>query len=203
MLKTWINPKYLDENEIKKIRENFKKAKPYPNFVLHDFFNKSKLLGLKKTVLMERFEKQDKDLFSFSQTKELSHSKNKIVQEFFSLLSSNVFLSLIENLTGQKNLANADMHAHLYTQGDYLLFHDDVVEGRKIAYIAYLSDLKPIDGGSLRMFNIKAPLQPAKKITPRFNSFACFKVSGESLHDVEEAKSNKKRLTVGGWFNGD
>ena len=202
MLKNWINPKYLNENKIKRIREISRKAKPYQNFALTDFFNKNKLLSLKKAVLKERFERQDKDLFSFSQTKELRHSKNKIVREFYNLLSSGEFLNLMEKLTGE-TLENADMHAHLYTQGDYLLFHDDVVEGRKIAYIAYLSDLKPIDGGSLRLYDIKKPLQPSKKITPKFNSFACFKVSGKSLHDVEEVKSDKKRLTVGGWFNGD
>lgn len=198
----WINPKYLDEKEIKKIRKNFKKARPYPNFALHDFFNENKLLKLKNAILRERFEKQDKDLFSFSHTKELRHSKNRIVQEFCNLLSSNEFLNLMEKLTGE-TLEIADMHAHLYAQGDHLLLHDDVVEGRKIAYIAYLSDLKPIDGGSLRLYDIKKPLQPIKKITPRFNSFACFKVSANSIHDVEEIKTNKKRLTIGGWFNGD
>jgi Rps23 Pro-64 3,4-dihydroxylase Tpa1-like proline 4-hydroxylase len=198
----WISPKYLDGTEIEKIRKNFKKAKPYPNLALHGFFNESKLLGLKKAVLAEKFEKQDKDLFSFSQTKELSRSKNKTIREFFNFLSSNGFLGLMELLTGE-TLENADLHAHLYAQGDYLLFHDDVVGRRKIAYITYLSGLKPVDGGSLRLYDLKKPLHPAKKITPMFNCFACFKVSGKSLHDVEEIKTNKKRLSVGGWLNGD
>ena len=198
----WINPKYLDEKEIKKIRKHFKKAKPYPNFVLNDFFNENKLSGLKSQILKEKFEKQHKDLFSFRQTKELSYSKNRIIREFYELLSSNEFLDLMKRFTNEKHLRGADMHTHLYTLGDYLLFHDDVVEGRKIAYIAYLSDLKSIDGGSLRLYDIKAPLQPVKKIIPRFNSFACFKVSAKSLHDVGEVKANKKRLTLGGWFNG-
>lgn len=198
----WINPKYMDEGEIKKIRKNFKNAKPYPHFVLANFFNKNKLLKLKKAILKEKFERQDKDLFSFSQTKELSYSKNKVIGQFYDFLSSKEFLNLMKRLTNEKSLENADMHAHLYSQGDYLLFHDDVVEGRKIAYIAYLSDLEPIDGGSLRLYNIKKPLQPIKKIIPRFNSFACFRVSAKSLHDVWEVKFNKKRLTLGGWFNG-
>lgn len=197
----WINPNYLNEGKIKRIRESFKKAKPYPNFMLPDFFIENWLLKLKNAILKEIFERQDKDMFSFSQTKELSYSKNRVIGQFYDFLSSDEFLYLMKKLTGE-TLDGADMHAHLYAQGDYLLFHDDVVEGRKIAYIAYLSDLKPIDGGSLRLYDIKKPLQPIKKIIPKFNSFACFRVSAKSLHDVDEIKSNKKRLTVGGWFNG-
>ena len=95
------------------------------------------------------------------------------------------------------------MQSHKMVQGDYLLFHDDVVEGRKIAYITYLSDLSEADGGALRLYNIKKPLRPIKKIYPRVNSFACFNVSEKSLHDVEEVKSKKQRLTIGGWFMGN
>ena len=95
------------------------------------------------------------------------------------------------------------MQSHIMVQGDYLLFHDDVVEGRSIAYIVYLTDLSPKDGGALRLYDIKKPLNPAKHIYPKFNTFACFKVSSKSLHDVEEIKSKKQRLTIGGWFYGN
>ena len=200
MLKGWLNPKYLDEKEIDKIRNNFLKSKPYHNFNLPDFFNKNKLLKLRDEVLKEKYELVDKDLFTLSHTKDLISSDSAIIKEFYKFLSSNEFISLMEKLTGEKLSNKIDMQSHSMVQGNYLLFHDDVVEGRKIAYIAYLSDLNPNDGGRLQMYDVKNPVKPVKQIVPKFNSFACFKVSNKSLHDVEEIKSKKQRLTTGGWF---
>ena len=92
MLKEWLNPKYQNENKINKIKNNFLKSKPYQNFALNDFFNKGKLLQLKKEIAKEKFEKIDKDLFSLSHTKDLISSKSKIVKEFCQLLSSKKFI---------------------------------------------------------------------------------------------------------------
>lgn len=200
MLNKWINKKYLNENNIKKISKEFLKSKPYPNFALNEFFNRDKLLKLKNEILKEKYEKVDKDLFSLSHSKDLASSQNSVIKEFYNFLSSEEFISLMEKLTSQKLSLKIDMQSHRMVQGNYLLFHDDVVEGRSIAYIVYLTTLNSSDGGALRLYDIKKPLKPIKKIHPRFGTFACFKVSAKSVHDVEEIKSNKKRITVGGWF---
>ncbi len=199
----WINEKFLYESEIKKINKMFLNAIPYPNFALDNFFNENKLLKLKKEILMEKFEKIDKDLFSMSHTKDLVSSKNLLLQEFYNLLSSQDFIKLLQKLTGENLSLKIDMQSHRMVLGNYLLFHDDVVEGRKIAYIVYLESLKSRDGGALRLYNIRNPLNPIKKIIPKFNTFACFKVSSKSMHDVEEIKTNRQRLTIGGWFYGN
>ena len=203
MLHEWINSKYLNETEINKISTNFIRSKPYPNFNLPNFFNKNKLTKLKNEVLKEKYELVDKDLFTLSHTKDLISSKNPIIIEFHELLSSKEFISLIENITCEKLSNKVDMQSHSMTQGNYLLFHNDVVEGRKIAYITYLSNLNPEDGGRLQLYDVKNPSKPISQIVPKFNSFACFKVSNKSLHDVEEIKSKKQRLTIGGWFYGN
>ena len=204
MLSEWINQKYLKQANINSIRKSFIKGKPYPNFALADFLMKEKALLLEKNVLKEQFTKQDKDLFSFSNTKGLLHSSNQIVGEFFSFLSSKELLKYMAYLTNEEKFNGIDMHAHKFVQGDYLLFHDDVVEGRGVAYILYLSHgFKEADGGRLRLYDIKKPQKPVKSVLPLFNSFACFKVSNKSLHNVEEVKTGKVRLTVGGWFYGD
>lgn len=203
MLNEWINKKYLNKGAINKMKSKFLKASPYPNFALGAFFNKHRLLRLKKEIMKEKFVGQDKDLFSFSNTKELKYSKNKIIMEFFDFLSSAKFLNFMEKLTWEKHLTHIDMHAHNFKQGDYLLFHDDVVENRKVAYIIYLSTLNVKDGGKLQLYDVKNPIKPIKSIIPKFNSFACFKVSTKSLHDVEEVKTKKQRLTIGGWFYGN
>lgn len=203
MINKWVNKKYLNAQNIKQIRNKFLKAKPYPHFVLKDFLNKNKISELRKAVLEEQFEKQDMDLFSFYNTKELKFSNKDILKEFAHLLSSKNFFNLVKKLTNEKNLENIDMHAHLYKQGDYLLFHDDVVEGRKIAYILYISEgFSAKDGGKLELYDVKNPKKPLKSIIPNFNSFLCFKVSKKSLHAVEEVRSDKQRLTIGGWFYG-
>lgn len=204
MIERWINEKYLENETIKKTIYQFLDAKPYPHFVLHDFLRQDKILKLRNAIFKEQFTRQDKNLFSFYNTQELRFSKSKIVKDFFNLLSSIEFLSLMKNLTKEKSLKSIDMHAHLYRQGDYLLFHDDVVEGRKIAYIIYMSEgFAAKDGGRLELYDTKNPSKPVKSIIPEFNSFLCFKVSGKSLHAVEEVKSAKERLTLGGWFYGN
>ena len=204
MLKNFINKKYLNENEIDRISTKFIKEKPYPHFVLNNFFNKVVVSKLKKEILKEKFYKQDRDLFSFLNTHELKYSQNKIIKDFFNFLCLMKFLKYIEELTNGKNLKSIDMHAHLFKRGNYLLFHDDVVEGRKIAYIVYLSEgFKSKDGGRLQLYDIKNSIKPIKNIVPTFNSFVCFKVSKKSLHAIEEVKTNKQRLTIGGWFYGN
>ena len=42
-----------------------------------------------------------------------------------------------------------------YSRGDYLLCHDDELEGRRIAFILYLvpEDWGPADGGGLQLFS--------------------------------------------------
>ena len=202
MLNEWINPIYSDKKRINEIKNNFKASKPYPNFALSAFFNSSRLLKLRNEIIQEKFEKIEKDLFSLSHTKDLASSENKAIRDFHSFLSSKEFVLFMENLTGEKLSCRIDMQSHIMEQGDYLLFHDDVVEGRSIAYIIYLETLNTRDGGKLRLYDVKKPLHPVKEIVPTFNTFACFKVSSKSLHDVEEVKSKKQRLTIGGWFYG-
>ena len=203
MLLEWINKKYLNERKISEINKLFLKSKPYPNFALADFFNENKLLKIKKAVLKEKFERIEKDLFSLSHTKDLISSRNKTINEFYKFLSSQEFIDLMKKLTSEKLSLKIDIQSHIMEQGDYLLFHDDKLEGRKIAYIVYLSKLGAKDGGRLQLYVIKNPIKPIKSIKPIFNSFACFKVSRKSLHTVEEIMSEKKRLTIGGWFYGN
>jgi prolyl 3-hydroxylase /prolyl 3,4-dihydroxylase len=170
---------------------------------LSNFFKKEKLLAVKKGILKEKFSKIDKDLFSFSHTKDLASSTEKTVNEFYNLLSSSEFIELMENLSGIKLIKKIDMQSHSFSKGDYLLFHDDDLLGRKIAYIIYLSDFSRAEGGKLSLYDIKKPLNPIKQVIPKFSTFACFKVSNDSLHDVEEVLANKKRITIGGWFYGN
>ena len=203
MLSEWINPKYLDEKEIIRIRSDFLNSKPYKNFSLDNFFIRGRIMQVKNAVKKEKFELVGKDLFTLSHTADLSSSKNAVLREFYKLFSSKEFVAFVGKLTQEKLSLRIDMQSHSMKQGNYLLFHDDVVEGRKIAYVVYLSGLSSNDGGALRLYDHKKPSKPIRQICPEFNSFMCFKVSDKSVHDVGEIKSNKERLTIGGWFYGN
>lgn len=202
MITKWITKKY--NKNASQLTKKFITAKPYPHVVLHDFLNPAKLEKLRKTLLKELFERIDKDLFSFENTKDLATSKSNIIQEFYNFFSSTEFRKFVEQMTGEKLGSISDMHGHLFKQGDYLLFHDDLVEQRKIAYVINLSKgFTSKDGGRFMMYNMKKPQKPAIVVLPEFNTVVCFKVSTKTLHAVEEVLTNKKRLSIGGWFYGN
>lgn len=52
-------------------------------------------------------------------------------------------------------LDHIDLAGQIYSPGDYLLCHDDQLEGRKVAFICYLVDEEwnlDEDGGSLDLY---------------------------------------------------
>jgi len=96
-----------------------------------------------------------------------------------------------------------DISATLYEDTDFLLCHDDQLEGRKIAYFYYLSSLKKKEGGRLNLLAVDQgkPTAIATSIIPTFNTFACFLVSERSFHEVEEVIRDTQRIAISGWFH--
>ncbi|MDO8642452.1 MAG: 2OG-Fe(II) oxygenase family protein [Candidatus Woesearchaeota archaeon] len=201
----WIT-KYAEKNTIVALKKQFTSAKPYPHLVLSNFFNPKKSVEILKALVQEPMEEKEADLFKFMQTKDLVGTNNKILKEFRAFLCSDEFVSFMEHLTGLKLKRGViDMHGTLYQDTDFLLCHDDQLEGRKIAFLFYLSNLKEKDGGSLNLFNSKnkMPTTVVKKIIPQFNTFTFFEVSPVSFHEVEEVITDVQRIAIGGWFHGD
>jgi len=188
--------------EVRKLKEEFIEAKPFPNLSIKNFLKDHKLLF--EAIKKEKFYKKDSDLFSFSQTSNLFYSKNAVIQSAVKLFSSQTFSSLISAVSGIKLKAGAlDISGSLYEKTDYLLCHDDRVEDRKIAFILYLNALAEKDGGALALYLNKGS-HPYKKIVsylPAENSLFIFQVSKISWHEVEEVLSNKKRYAIGGWLH--
>jgi len=181
----------------------FVKNKPYKHIIINNFLSEKRAKDLLRALKKERFEEKDSDLFQFRQTQELKYSKNKVVKEFYRFFSSKEFLDLVGKITGKK-LRKADMAGTLYIDTDYLLCHDDRLEGRKIAYVYYLSeDFKEKDGGAFVLLDSKNKKvnKAAKKYYPKWNSLLLFEVSKKSWHEVEEVVGNKKRYAIGGWFH--
>ena len=142
---------------------------------------------------------KESDLFQFSQTEDIAASKEEALRAFRDFLRSKRFLSFMESLTGFKLKEDTvDLSGTLYKNTDFLLCHDDQLEGRKIAFLLYLSNLEIEDGGSLRLFD--KIFKSFKRITPRFNKFVLFEVSKISYHKIEEVVNDKQRIALGGWF---
>ncbi len=201
--KNVLSEKFLNKNNILKAKEKFKSAKPYQHIQIKNFLKKE----YAEKILLEaeklKFKEKESDLFSFKQTDDLYFSKNQFIKKFHSAFCSRKFFNFISEITGEKFSGTMDMSATLYESGSFLLPHDDKLDGRKIAYILYLSkNFSQKDGGSFIVYNSKSnhPTTTAKKYLPDFNSLLLFKVSKNSFHEVEENISSKKRYAIGGWI---
>ena len=96
------------------------------------------------------------------------------------------------------------MAAYVYGLGDFLLPHDDQVEGRVIAYSLHLTpEITKKTGGSLNVFNAskEGKSELIESIIPKFNSLILFEVSNRSWHQVSEIMEDIQRLTVTGWYH--
>src|SRR3989338_3681278 len=191
----WLSPHYLNPKTISTLKTKFHNAKPFLHLELNNFFNSQKIKQIERALKTESFEFKQADLFQFSQTKDLISTNNKVLQEFRAFLISTEFIDFMESITCCKlKQKSIDLAGTLYKDTDFLLCHDDQLEGRKIAYFLYLSTMKKDDGGTLQLYNsIKnKPTQIQTTITPHFNTFAFFQVSPKSFHSVEEVTSKKQ-----------
>ncbi|HIH12924.1 TPA: hypothetical protein HA242_04320 [Candidatus Woesearchaeota archaeon] len=200
LLQEWISPQYLQLKKIEKFRSAFLGHTPFPYLELKGFFRKQKIMKVLPALRKEMFIRKEADLFQFSQTQDLVSTKSKILQKFRSFLSSPELVTYLSNLTNTNLKAKEiDMSGTLYQDTDFLLCHDDRLEGRKIAYFVYLSTLDRKDGGRLLLYDQLEKV--AASIIPTFNTFAFFAVSAKSLHVVEEMVRPKQRLAISGWFH--
>ena len=200
LLQEWISPQYLQLKKIEKFRSAFLGHTPFPYLELKGFFRKQKIMKVLPALRKEMFIRKEADLFQFNQTQDLVGTKSKILREFRSFLSSLELVTYLSNLTNTNLKARViDMSGTLYEDTDFLLCHDDRLQGRKIAYFVYLSTLQRTDGGRLLLYDQLEKV--AASIIPTFNTFAFFAVSAKSLHVVEEMVRPKQRLAISGWFH--
>ncbi|MEK6910913.1 MAG: 2OG-Fe(II) oxygenase family protein [Nanoarchaeota archaeon] len=184
---------------------DFAKNMPFPHLLIESFLGEKEAERLALALKKEEFEEKDSDLFSFKQTQDLHYSENKEIKEFVKMLESREFAERIEKISGIKVKKGAfDLAGSLYENTDYLLCHDDELEGRKIAYVYYLcEDFSEKDGGALALLEDDngKPGKSGKRYSPKWNSLMIFEVSKRSWHEVEEVIGKKKRYAIGGWLH--
>ena len=155
---------------------------------------------------------KNNDLYKFKQSvQDLRHYEG--LAEFPAISSFHKFLvdevkHWVGKAWGVDDLTDeVDAFAARYDYSDYLLAHDDQLEGRRIAYIWYLTDDKWgfKDGGKFTMIHCNPEHQPSTfsmGIAPQPNQLLTFEVSPRSYHMVAEVLSrDKSRVSIGGWFH--
>jgi prolyl 3-hydroxylase /prolyl 3,4-dihydroxylase len=209
-LKQWINPKYLESDYLYQLHKQFSQAIPFEHLVLEDFLIEEKLDLILDELSDEEFYERESDLFQFMQTNDLISANSELLRDFRNFLCSLEFITWMQTVTSVPLIENIlDLSGNLYTDTDYLLCHDDGIEemktGRRVAFIYYGTDLEEEDGGTLNLFNSDGglPNKVVKKIIPKYNQFAFFKISKISFHEVEEVYTEKFRITLTGWFHGN
>uniref|UniRef100_A0A0K2V3K4 2oxoglutarate and irondependent oxygenase domain containing 1 [Otolemur garnettii] n=1 Tax=Lepeophtheirus salmonis TaxID=72036 RepID=A0A0K2V3K4_LEPSM len=156
------------------------------------------------------YKEKNNDLYKFIQSMDLNGIKESIYIDALKNLLYGPLLSWMKDITGiELSEAHIDMFAAQYKFSDYLLCHDDELEGRRIAFIWYLvpSDWNEKDGGALDLYdrdeNSGEPRRVINSLIPLRNSFSFFEVSHLSFHQVAEILSkDKTRLAITGWFRG-
>ncbi len=202
-LKEWITPQYLSLQKIEGLKIIFSHSKPFPHQEFKQFFLPEKAVKVLTALAQEKFYPKEADLFKFSQTEDLKATTDKVLAEFRSFLSSPEFTSYLGYVSSIDLKPKViDLAGTLYQDTDYLLCHDDQLEGRKIAFMYYLSDVGKNEGGAVELFASKngLPTTAEKIIIPTFNTFAFFLVSERSFHQVQEVVKDVQRISLSGWF---
>jgi hypothetical protein len=115
----------------------------------------------------------------------------------------------MERATGMAlHPTKVDIFAARYPDTGTLLCHDDRLEGRRIAFILYLTPgWQATYGGGLDLFGVDAAGGPGpgavvRTVVPVYNTLAFFRVSARSYHQVAEVTApGRERWSVTGWYH--
>ncbi len=158
---------------------------PFPYEIIDDYLSEEHFIELCEFLETVETSEKECDLFQFEQSDELTMSKNLAIKDFQQ--------KLLETVKKKK----LDMFAAFYHDTDYLLPHDDRLEGRKIAYTFYLA--APEAGGDLSLIETTRPYKK-HRIGVVSNRLVLFEVSESSWHEVEEVRGDVPRISLSGWF---
>ena len=123
------------------------------------------------------------------------------VYDFFDFLESDAFLGPARALTGDDSINHIFAHATLYTAGNFLKVHEDVVGSadRRFAYVLGLTRGWQADMGGLLHF-----LDDRDRVTatvmPGFNTLTVFRVPARHLVSTVAPWVRRPRFAITGWL---
>lgn len=181
------------------------KLRPFPHVVVRNFLDSPTLdLAIDALAGLE-YDFKESDLFSYWASVELTDVNHPAINIIRDDLGDQAWRKKVAESFKVKKLSSIDIAAYVYGLGDFLLPHDDQVEGRIIAYSLHLTpEITDKMGGALNIF--KADKDGKSKLVdsliPEYNSLIMFEVSDRSWHEVNEIVMDIQRLTVTGWYHG-
>ena len=179
------------------------KSHPFPHVAVKDFLDSATLdLAIDALAGLE-YDFKESDLFSYWASIDLTAINHPAINILRNDLGDDNWRKKIAKSFKVKQLSSIDMAAYVYGLGDFLLPHDDQVEGRIIAYSLHLTpEITEETGGALNIFkaNKEGKSKLVDSILPEYNSLIMFEVSDHSWHQVSEITSDIQRLTLTGWY---
>ena len=180
----------------------------YPVIVLNQLLESSYCHSLKKNLSSNvQYHHKYNDLYDFYQSKDLN--SYPFIQQLRDLLLGPV-RSLIQGIINRPlSSSHLDLSSQRYSNGHYLLSHDDRLDTRRVAFVLYLVDehWNENDGGSLDFFPTDWRNEPIHKSPQRFypidNTLVFFEVTSISHHQVSQVTSSHDRISISGWFHDD
>ncbi|KAF7682730.1 Prolyl 3-hydroxylase OGFOD1 [Astathelohania contejeani] len=162
---------------------------PFNHIVLSNYFSLADYNRIYTIYNDLTFSEKYTDLYNFLQTDELADNESlkwfidKITKTLNSLFEIPVTDSWI------------NLFASYYRAGNYLLCHDDMVEGRMLAFCYYLEDY---ESGDLILYDNNC-MSEYKRLKVKSNQLVIFEVSPISFHEVGFCeKDGRKAFT--GWL---
>ncbi|MGB5542548.1 MAG: 2OG-Fe(II) oxygenase family protein [Gammaproteobacteria bacterium] len=121
--------------------------------------------------------------------------------DFYKFLQSDAFLGPIRELCGTPELNHVFAHATLYSAGNFLKVHEDIVPNRdrRFAYVLGLTRGWQADMGGLLHF-LDERDQITDTVVPGFNSLTLFAVPTRHLVSTVAPWVNTPRLAITGWL---
>ena len=179
------------------------KSSPFPHVTVKDFLDSATLdLAIDALAGLE-YDFKESDLFSYWASIDLTAINHPAINILRNDLGDANWRKKVAKSFRIKQLSSIDMAAYVYGLGDFLLPHDDQVEGRIIAYSLHLTpEITEETGGALNIFkaNKEGKSKLVDSILPEYNSLIMFEVSDHSWHQVSEITSDIQRLTLTGWY---
>jgi prolyl 3-hydroxylase /prolyl 3,4-dihydroxylase len=158
-------------------------SQPFKLTVLQDFLKNPALINrLMADIENLEWSRRQMDLYEYFQSHDLAcETGSSALKEFYDFLSVDV-MPWMREVTGLQ-LTHISASCSMYTTGDHLLVHDDMLADRRIAFIFYISpDRKQWTsemGGALELFEADEEGQPkypaVGQVMPRNNQLVFFK----------------------------
>ncbi len=178
---------------------------PFSHAIVRNFLDESTLDLVIDALAGLEYDFKESDLFSYWSSVDLTDIDHPAINILRDDLGDSIWRKEVSKAFNVKKLKKIDMGAYVYGLGDFLLPHDDQVEGRIIAYSLHLTpEILEEMGGTLDLFeaDLEGKSKMVDSIVPEYNSLIMFEVSKKSWHQVREILTDIQRLTVTGWYHG-